>query len=459
MTAEEKVKKLTTEPVGSLIVRLAIPTILSMLVTAFYNMADTFFVGKIDTESTAAVGVVFSAMAIIQALGFFFGHGSGNYISRKLGEKEFEDASYMASTGFFSAFIFGAASAIICMLFVEPLVVVLGAVPEIVPQSIDYMRIILVGAPFICSSFVLNNQLRFQGSAVFAMIGIISGAVFNLALDPLLIFGFHMGVQGAAIATVTGQVVSFLVLIFGCSRGGNIKIKFSDFRPSIERYYAIFKGGIPSLLRQGLAAIAGILLNRAAGDYSYATIAGLAIVTRIAMAANSALIGFGQGFQPVCGMNYGAKKYNRVREGYFFCIKYSFVFLTGLAVLIFIFAPQIVTLFRATDAEVIAVGTVALRYQCILLPLSSITVLTNMMLQTMGMAMPASIVSSGRNGWAFIPLIFILPIFLGLTGLEMAQAVADAITVLVCIPIVWPVLQKLGRDGDMSGDSVAQEKL
>lgn len=450
MTAEEKVVKLTTEPVGKLIVTLAIPTILSMLVTAFYNMADTFFVGKIDTESTAAVGIVFSAMAIIQAIGFFFGHGSGNYVSRRLGEKNFEEASNMVATGFFSSFIFGVILGLIGIVMVEPLVVLLGAVPEIKSQSIEYMRIILIGAPFIASSFVLNNLLRFQGSASFAMVGIISGAVFNLGLDPLLILVLGMGVKGAAIATITGQIISFLVLLIGCSKGGNIRIKLSNFKPSLSRYYSIFKGGIPSLLRQGLAAVSGILLNRVAGAYSPATIAGLAIVTRIAMSANSALIGFGQGFQPVCGMNYGAKKYNRVREGYLFCVKYSFVFLSVLAVIIYLYAPQIVTAFRAEDSEVIEVGTKALRYQCLFLPFSSITILTNMMLQTIGKALPASIVSSGRNGWAFIPLLYILSGLLGITGLEMTQAVADIITVMVAIPVVIPVLRKMNRDGDMS---------
>lgn len=452
MTAEEKVVKLTTEPVGKLIVTLAIPTILSMLVTAFYNMADTFFVGKIDTESTAAVGVVFSAMAIIQAIGFFFGHGSGNYVSRKLGEKNFEEASNMVATGFFSSFIFGIIMSVVGILFVEPLVVFLGAVPEIKSQAIDYMRIILIGAPFIASSFVLNNLLRFQGSASFAMVGIISGAVFNLGLDPLLILVLDMGVKGAAIATITGQIISFIVLLIGCSKGSNIRIKISDFKPSLSRYYSLFKGGIPSLLRQGLAAVAGILLNRVAGDYSYATIAGLSIVTRISMAANSALIGFGQGFQPVCGMNYGAKKYKRVREGYIFCVKYSFVFLTFLAIVIYIWAPDIVARFRAADAEVIEVGTKALRYQCLFLPFSSITILTNMMLQTIGKALPASIVSSGRNGWAFIPALYLLSYLFGITGLEMTQAFADIVTVMVAIPVVLPVLGMMKEDPVMPID-------
>jgi len=452
LTAEEKVVKLTTEPVGKLIVTLAVPTILSMLVTAFYNMADTFFVGKIDTESTAAVGIVFSAMAIIQAIGFFFGHGSGNYVSRRLGEKNFEEASKMVATGFFSSFIFGTVIGLCGIAFVEPLVVFLGAVPEIKAQSIDYMRIILIGAPFITSSFVLNNLLRFQGSASFAMVGIISGAVFNLGLDPLLILVLGMGVKGAAIATVTGQIISFIVLLIGCSKGGNIKINVSDFSPTLARFYAIFKGGIPSLLRQGLAAVGGILLNRVAGEYSYATIAGLAIVTRIAMSANSALIGFGQGFQPVCGMNYGAKKYNRVREGFIFCVKYSFIFLSFLAIIIYIYAPEIVAAFRAEDSEVIAVGTRAIRYQCLFLPFGSITILTNMMLQTIGKALPASIVSSGRNGWAFIPALYGLSYFFGVTGIEMTQAVADIVTVMVAIPVVLPVLRKMKADGDMSGD-------
>lgn len=326
MTQEEKVVYMTTEPVNKLVCKMAVPTIISMLITSFYNMADTYFVGKLDTQSTAAVGVVFSLMALIQALGFFFGHGSGNYISRKLGAKEFEDASKMASIGFFSAFICGGLVLVLGLIFLEPLSVVLGSTKTILPYTKKYLSVILFGAPFMVSSLVLNNQLRFQGSAASAMVGIVSGAVLNIILDPIFIFQCNMGITGAALATVIGQLLGFLLLWNGTRKGENIHIKWKNFKPALYYYKEIVRGGVPSLCRQGLASIATMCLNHMAGGFGDAAIAGMSIVSRITMFANSALIGFGQGFQPVCGMNYGAKLYKRVKEGFWFCVKYAFSF-------------------------------------------------------------------------------------------------------------------------------------
>ena len=325
MSAEQKVEYMTTEPIPRLVSQMAVPTIISMLVTSFYNMVDTMFVGRINTQSTAAVGIVFSVMAIIQACGFFFGHGSGNYISRKLVEQNFEDAKKMAATGFFSAFIVGLVLGALGLIFLRPLSVFLGSTKTILPYTMSYLRIILIGTPFMMSSLVINNQLRFQGSASFAMVGSVTGAVLNIALDPILIFGCHMGVAGAALATVISQIVSFLVLLRASMKGGNFRISFRNFTPNGHYFYNIFKGGVPSLCRQGLGSVATICMNTTAGIYggiyADAAIAAMGIVARIAMFANSTLIGFGQGFQPVCGTNYGAKRYDRVREAFFFCVK------------------------------------------------------------------------------------------------------------------------------------------
>lgn len=304
---------LTTTPVPRLIVSLAVPTIISMLVTSFYNMADTYFVGKINTQSTAAVGIVFSVMSIIQAVGFFFGHGSGNYISRKLGAQETGNAEKMAATGFFWALFMGIFLAVVGLIFLTPLSLALGSTPTILPYTEKYLGIILLGAPFMTASLVLNNQIRFQGNAAYAMVGIVSGAVINVILDPILIFVFDMGISGAALATVISQICSFSLLLYMCRKGGNIRIRFRNFTPSLAFIKEIIGGGTPSLARQGLASVATILLNVAAGAYGDAAIAGMSIVTRIAMFINAFLIGFGQGFQPVCGFNYGAGLYARVR--------------------------------------------------------------------------------------------------------------------------------------------------
>ena len=348
---EAKFKVMTESPVKPLVCRLAAPTIVSMLVTSFYNMADTFFVGQIDTSASAAVGVVFSLMAVIQAVGFFFGHGSGNYISRALGRHETEDAERMAAVGFFSALGGGSVIMVFGLLFLRPLARWLGSTETILPYAVSYMRLILIGAPYMTASLVLNNQLRFQGNAFYSMIGLVSGAVLNIALDPLLIFVFDMGIAGAALATILSQFVSFVLLWIGVQRSGSLSIRAKNFRPTKALYLQILNGGTPSLLRQGLGSVATICLNVAAGVYGDAAIAGMSIVTRIMQFANSCLIGFGQGFQPVCGFNYGAKKYGRVKEAFWFCVLSSTGFLVALAVVGYIFAAPIVTVFRG-DAKV-----------------------------------------------------------------------------------------------------------
>lgn len=449
MNQQEKIAYMLSEPVPHLVCQMAVPTIISMLVTSFYNMADTFFVGKINTQATAAVGVVFSVMAFIQACGFLFGHGSGNYISRKLGAGEFEDANHMAANGFFCAFLTGVAAGALGLLFLEPLSRLLGSTPTILPYTKDYLGIILVGAPFMMSSLVLNNQLRFQGSASFAMVGIVTGAVLNIALDPLLMFGFGMGISGAALATTISQIVSFFILLAASARGGNIRIHFRNFKPTPYYLKEILRGGFPSLCRQGLASVAQVFLNQAAGIYggiySDAAIAGMSIVGRVSMFANSALIGFGQGFQPVCGMNYGAKKYGRVREGFSFCVKYAVVFLILVSVAGIVFAKPIVTVFRKEDPDVIRIGALALRLQCLAFPLNAWIVMCNMMLQSIGKAVKASIVAAARQGLFFLPLIWVLPVFFNLLGVQMCQTISDVLSFTLAIPLGISVLNEMKR--------------
>ena len=437
-------RKLMTEtPIPELIIKLSIPTIISMLVTAFYNSADTYFVGKISTEATAAVGLVFSVMAVVQAIGFFCGHGSGNYLSRMLGAGNKKEANEMASSGFALALVLGLIVAVVGNIFVDQIAGWLGATPTTMEDTKAYMRIILIGAPFMMGQFVINNQLRFQGSAMYAMVGLMFGAVVNVALDPILIFGLDMGVTGAAVATVSGQIMSFIVLLIGSYKGENIHLNIKNVHFTLHFLKEILNGGAPSLFRQGLAATATLLLNNYAGDFGDdAAIAGMSIVTRVMMMMVSALIGFGQGYQPVCSFNYGAGLSGRVKEGFFFCVKWGTIFLSVLAVLTFVFAPDIVGWFR-NDQAVIEVGKVALRCQACVLPLNAPIVISNMMLQSMGKGVKASIASSARNGIFFIPLIIVLPIFFGLTGVEITQTCADVLSIAVTVPMAVGELKKL----------------
>lgn len=445
MTAEDRVRHLTEAPVEKLILEMSAPTIVSMLVSSLYNMVDTMFVGRLDTQSTAAVGVAFSAMALLQAISFFFGHGSGNYISRRLGARDYAAAEEMAATGFCAAVLCGCVLGTLGVLFIQPISVLLGSTPTILPYTIRYLRVIFIGAPFIMGSFVLNNQMRFQGNASVAMIGIVVGAVLNVALDPLLIFGFGLGVAGAAWATVISQFVSFVVLFVLNRRRAAIPVRLRRFSPKAEYFVGIFRGGVPSLCRQGVGSIAGVLLNVSAGMfggvYADAAIAAMGVVSRIAMFANSALIGFGQGFQPVCGTNYGAGKTLRVRRAFLFCVKLGGVTVAAVALLGFVFAAPLLRCFR-DDPQVVAIGAVALRAQCLSMVCNVWIILTNMMLQTIGRAGPASVVAASRQGLFFIPAVFILPQFWGLFGVQIAQMVADLLSFALALPLGWHELER-----------------
>lgn len=441
---DEKRIRMTTQPLEKLIMKLAVPSIISMLITSFYNLVDTFFVGQLEnTSATGAVGVSFSLMAVIQAFGFFFGHGSGNYISRELGKKNVKGAEEMVSVGFFSAVITGTVIMVLGLIFLNPLARLLGSTDTILPYATDYLRYILIGAPFTCGLFVINNQLRFQSNAFFSMIGVVSGAVINVALDPILIFGFNMGVAGAALATAISQFISFVILLVVMRKSDSLKLRLKNFKPSVQKYRDILKGGTPSLCRQGLGSLATVCLNFSAGNFSDAAIAAIGIVSRIMMFASSALIGFGQGFQPFCGFNYGAALYKRVKDGFTFCVKYATVFLFIIAGLVFVLAPQVVALFQGDDPEVVRIGALALRAQAVTFPFMAWVVMSNMMTQTIGKVYKASILAMSRQGLMFAPAVLILPLILDLWGLILAQPLADALTFIVSIPIMKSELREL----------------
>ncbi len=444
MSQEQKFEMMTEAPIPGLIGRLAVPTIISMLITSFYNMADTFFVGKIGTSATAAVGVVFPVMAIIQALGFFCGHGSGNSISRHLGSKDVQSARELASTGFFLAFALGTLLMVLGLVFLDPLSHLLGSTKTIFPYTRDYLRFILLGAPYMTAQLVLNNQLRFQGNAFYAMIGITSGGVLNVILDPIFIFVFDLGISGAAIATILSQFVSFCLLLVGLRVSKCIPIHLRNVRLTIPRLREIVGGGLPSLFRQGLGSIATTTLNIAANPYGDAAIAAMSVVSRIMMFANSALIGFGQGFQPVCGFNYGAGRNDRVREAFWFCVKVSTAVLLGLAVLGGFLSGHLIWIFR-NDPDVIQIGTTALRFQCVTFALNGWIIMNNMMMQTMGKTVPATILAASRQGLFFIPALLILPQFLGLTGIQCAQAVSDVFTFALTTLLNRKVMRSLNN--------------
>ena len=451
---EQKIIRMTTAPLHKLIGELAVPSIISMLVTGLYNMVDTYFVGQIGTEATAAVGLVFPVMAIIQAFGFFFGQGSGNFISRSLGAKKHDEAQTMASTGAICAIIFGLVFLIAGFVFERGLLFILGAREELVnaltvSYAWDYMSIILLGAPFICLSYVLNNQLRFQGNAMFSMAALVIGAVLNCILDPIFIFALDMSVRGAAWATVIGQTISAVLLYVGTVRSDSLKIHLREFRPNAYYMKNIAVGGTPSLFRQSLSSLSTLCLNAAAGaavvsELADESIAAFSIASKLMFFALSAVLGFGQGFQPVCGFNYGAKKYDRVRQGYLFCLKFGFIALFCLSALGFIFAPQLIALFR-DDPQVIAIGKVALRCQSVTFTLIVLLTMTNMAYQNMGKVVGATVLALARQGLTFIPVVLILPRLFenSLVGVYLSQPVADILAFAIAVPMALRLLREL----------------
>ena len=450
---DEKYREMVQTPVPRLVLRLAIPSMVSMVVTALYNVVDAAFIGRLSTEATAGIGIAFAYMTFIQAIGFFFGHGSGNHISRALGARQYDDAETMAAVGFFSPLLLGVVAAMIGLPLLPRLSAMLGAPPDVVPYACDYLRYILIASPFMMSALTLNNQLRLQGNARFGMIGIVSGAVLNMALDPILIFTLDMGVTGASLATAISQFGAWCLLLWGTQRRESVHIRLANFKPSFYCYREIFAGGLPSLCRQAFNCVSAVMLNYAAGSYAppgqqASSVAAFAVVSRATMFAFSLILGFTQGFQPVCGFNYGAHKYRRVRQSYLFAYSVSTLMLLVMASLGYVFAPQIIALFRDEDPMLIAIGSRALRWQCLVFPLVTLSTATNMLFQNIRMPFRSTLLSIGRQGLFFIPAVLILPRLLGLQGVEMAQAVADVCTFLMSIPFAVWISRKLKMEAE-----------
>ena len=448
-------RRMTETPIPQLVLSLAAPTILSMLITSIYNLADTFFVGQISTSASGAVGVVSSLMAIIQALGFMLGHGAGTIISRSLGSRDTTAATRFASTSFFTALVFGVVLAVAGLGTLPHFMMLLGSTETILPHACAYARPIRIAAPLMISSLVMNNILRYEGKASFAMIGLVTGGVLNIALDPLFMFVFGLGTAGAGIATALSQSISFCILLSMFLRGKTVsQFRLSAVTREARDFGRILLGGAPSFGRQGLNSIGGMLLNLAARSYGDAAVAGMSIVSRIFMFIISVAIGVGQGLQPVASFNYGARKYRRVRQAAIFTIEAAFCMLVVLVGLCWVNGDALIRLFR-DDPAVTAVALPAFHYQCLAMLLQPIIVVANMTFQSVGASGRATFLACCRQGVFFIPLILILPRTHGLFGVEICQPIADVLTFLVSLPFLIAFLQQLGRMDDAEQSKTA----
>lgn len=448
--AQREYREMTVTPVPRLIIRLAIPTIISMLVTNIYNTADTYFVSRLGTSASAAVGIVFSLMALYQAVGFMCGHGSGSYISRFLGAQDEKNAKSYGASAFWMSFVLGTIISVLCLIFMNPLLYLLGSTDTILPYARQYAFWIFISGPFLTTSCTMNNHLRYEGKAFYAMIGLTTGGILNIIGDPILMFVCRLGVSGAGLSTCLSQIVSFLILLYMMHSGKTV-VRYS---PSLLSKNAsvfrtvllnIFVTGSPSLARQLLSALSTVFLNRQANVYGDAAIAAMSIVGRVSFLIGAVAIGIGQGMQPVASFNYGAGLFSRVKKSWRFVEIAGTIILCLIGGLAFIFAEPVIRWFR-NDPEVIAIGSVALRWVAAASLMQATSVSSNMLLQSIGKARDALILASLRSGIVFIPLILILPAFLGITGIEIAQPVADIISAIISLPVVLHHLHEFGPD-------------
>lgn len=444
---EKQYVKMTETPIPRLVVRLGIPTTLSMLVTTVYNLADNYFVGQLkNTSASGAIGVVFGLMAIIQAFGFMFGHGSGSIIARSLGKKDKEKATRFASTGFFFCFLAGTLIGVLGLVFLTPLMRLLGSTETILPFARQYSMYILIAAPFLASSCVLNNILRYEGKANLAMIGLMSGGLLNILLDWLLTIKMGLGVSGAGIATAISQTISFCILLTMFLLGKTeSKVSFRKISRDYTDLWLICTTGFPSMLRQGLSSISTMVLNRLAGAYGDCAVTAMTIVNRVSFFAFAVALGIGQGFQPISAFNYGAKKYSRVKRAFLVTLMLGECFLVVLAAVGMILSKNLIAVFQS-DPDVIKIGTTALRYSIAALVVQPIAIFSNMLFQSIGKNRIASLLAGLRSGLAFIPALLLLSTFMGLEGIQIAQPIADLVTALIAAPFAYSFLSRLPDD-------------
>lgn len=433
-------KKMTEESVSKIIVSLGIPTTISMLITNIYNMADTYFVGGLGDSAQAATGILFTLQCIIQAVAFMLGHGAGTYVAKYLAQKNLDRASTYCTTSFVSGAVMGTLLTVTGLAFLEPFLRFLGSTETALPHAKDYGMWILISCPFLICSLVLNNVLRYEGKAFYAMFGLGTGGILNIFGDYILIERLDMGVYGAGLSTASSQIVSFTLLLILYVKFAQSRLSIKLMARELEVYINIFKMGLPSLIRQGLTSISNGLLNNLIKPFGDAPIAAMSIVQKYSSFVMCVGLGIGQGYQPFASFNYELKEYDRVKKGTKFLMIFGIFAVGALSTVGFIFAPQIVAIFQKVPA-VIEVGTPAMRYASIGLWFLPISVACNMLYQSIRKAAMASFMAIMRSGAVLIPVLLIASGF-GLDGIIMAQPISDIITGIICFPFFLMFLKK-----------------
>ena len=432
------------EPISRVIPKMAIPTIVAFLINSIYSLADTYFVSSLGTNATAAVSVNSSLDQLIMMCGSMLAMGANSYIARLLGQGNDKKASQVLSTAFFTAMGFGAVLMVLGNVFMVPMVRLLGATPTCEQYSIDYATYVLFAAPFMASNFVMNQCLRSEGSATLSMVGMGFGGVLNVILDPIFIFGLNMGVAGASLATAISKLVSFAILIFPyITKRSLLHLSIKNYRPSKDIIINVVSVGSSSMFRNGLNVLSAILLNNIAGGISDSVLAAVGVTNKIMMFPFSIILGFGNGFQPVAGFNWGAKRYDRVTESYRFSSKVALIGSVVMAVVIGLFADQLIVLFAGTDMEMRKIGAFCMITQCIALPAHAWVAIVNMLCVGLGNAKGALLLATARQGTCFIPILYPLAWILGAYGVGSVQALADVISLALAIPLAVAMTKKI----------------
>ena len=444
------------EPIWKVIPKMAFPTIIAFLITTIYSLADTYFVSSLGTNATAAVSVNASLDQLIMMCGSMLAMGANSYIARLLGEGQDKKASQVLSTSFFIALLLGILLLVFGTIFMVPMVRLLGATETCEQYSIDYATYILIAAPFMSTSFVMNQCLRSEGSAMLSMVGMGFGGILNCILDPIFIFDLNMGVAGASLATAISKVVSFSILIFPyLIRRSLLRLSIRNFKFSWDIISNVVSIGSSSLFRNGLAVVAGILLNNIAGDYSDSVLAGIGVTTKIMMFPFCIILGFGNGFQPVAGFNWGARRYDRVQQSYRFSTWVAIIGGLVLGAAIAIFADKLIILFAGDDLDMRKFGAFSIISQCLALPIHGWVTIVNMLCVGLGNAKGATLLSTARQGSCFIPILFPLAWLLGEYGICSVQAVADVLSLALTIPIVIAMMKKIRLAQQAQAEGVA----
>ena len=437
---------LLNDPIPRVIPKMAIPTIVAFLITSIYSLADTYFVSSLGTNATAAVSVNASLDQMIMMCGSMLAMGANSYIARLLGEGNEKKASQVLSTSFFAAFAMGALLLIFGSIFMVPMVRMLGATPTCEQYSIDYATYILLAAPFMASNFVMNQCLRSEGSATLSMVGMGFGGILNIILDPIFIFGLEMGVAGASLATAISKWVSFGILVFPyVTRKSLLHLSIKNFKPTRDIVTKVVSVGSSSLFRNGLNVVSAIMLNNIAGSISDSVLAAVGVSNKIMMFPFCIILGFGNGFQPVAGFNWGAKRFDRVEESYKFSSRVSLIGSVIMAVAIALFCDKLIILFAGTDMEMRRIGAFCILAQCIALPIHAWVAIVNMLCVGLGNAKGAMVLATSRQGSCFIPIVHLMALVLGAYGVASVQALADVLSMVLAIPIMISMKKKLAR--------------